>query len=690
MTEAGREASRPALPAGLSGRLRGGDATAMSTLVESLGATVGDICQWLTGSRQAGEHAALDAFVLVWRDREQVPLRDHDLSGWVVAHALRGVANLPSISADADRASSQPAPLPASWRALPGLGRNAFVLSQWAALPDRQVAHALGVHVRQVPELVRGVREEMTRTGASPPPCPPTHPLPDDFADAVALAIGDEPEHEVSRVRSARGPALVVLLVVVAVAAAAWLHRPSPVVPDQMSTEVEQIHRACQALASDQLGDAKAIGASPLGVLVHDAGGRVMLCASAGPVVTTSDVLEAAPDGGSAGVTAAVDSAGTTVVVAGGRLPNRSQTAKLGLSGVEATVRDGYWMVIQSLPSKQLPESGPAEWVMFDQGAMPRLLLWPGAGTRQPPGTGVVQVQCGELAKNWPKAPPSVPMVTGPRGVGVLVQLGSAPQTWGLCSSAGQGAVINAATDAAVRVSTLSTIDEMRDPQALVLGGRVPPGITRITVQSPQGVLPARIEGDVWVWDAAIDSRDVALWPTQLVVQMRGSTSLSLTVPLDFHVISSSATVFATGRELVQRCSHPGLSRVLARSIAGHVVVLGAPQGQAVAQPCVARVADGNPSQPDLYDDSGSVTPSGVVLHTAGGLATSLALIFGGGRLPAGATGLIVHLPGGDVAASISQGYWAFEAAVPASELFSEVSATLVGAHPRRVQVPVR
>lgn len=191
-----------------------------------------------------------------------------------------------------------------------------------------------------------------------------------------------------------------------------------------------------------------------------------------------------------------------------------------------------------------------------------------------------------------------------------------------------------------------------------VLGGKLPAGVTRVSVRTPRGVQRATIVDGYWVVEDQVTLGQSLLEPQKLLVTMSGSKPRSFWhewVTLDAKSRALQATSLPslyTDSELDRTCAQAVSGTVVARSLPGHAVYISgttdtvcvAGSGSTYTHPAGAAERTKDAFTPlASFDDNGP------------------GVFSGGGLLPSGVTSVVFHTRDGDIPAAISNGRWLHE-----------------------------
>ena len=665
--------------AGLGARLRAADQSAVTDLFEALGGRVLAHCFRRTLDARAAAGLAELTFLDAWRLRDRAPFADRTLEAWLFGLALSRChpVPLPDRSAIAGEPEADERALLEWWdwlRNLPEPERDAVMLTEWEQLSRRQVAVATGGHPRRVPHLLASA------AASRPPglgPVPPARPVAPGLGDRLMERLMELPEVE-EPVRPRPRPALALtgLLLVALVFGGYLLSRaPSPEPPPSSVPSAGTDRTLLQRCRLQQGFDPSLLGlqetddpvrgegtADPVrGLVFFNPAGQVQLCGSLGDRIQLSEVAQPDSSGGSL-ARLLMRSGDTLTVLMAGALPSGTLRATVldTTSGVTRWSGRVWWMV-RTLPASTVVDQPPTVFVLFDGADATRTWLVPWVGSRvQPPRPRWEQAagMCGAALHSDQPVPGLRLLLPGPGGSsgnGFLV-VSQDDRLW-TCSVGDAGWIGPPVTAGASGASgvAVSTPQIMDAAQTLVVGGRVPPGVSSVSVEVSGASHPAIIDHGYWVWSRTIDNRLLPLQPNRITVRMRGSQPRSVVVDWlrDYAGISPHTWAPLFGTPLGSRCGAGTGPRV--ESLGGHVQTYGPTTRGGTGMLCFGTDDEMHRIPLGRFSDSLSLH----VLTEPG--PDGSRLFAAGGALPTGVEDIVVHTPVGAVPATVARGYWALE-----------------------------
>ena len=655
-------------------RLHASDQSAVTDLFDLLGERIVGYCFRRTLDPRAAIEATDLTFLDAWSLRDRAPFTDRALEAWLYGLATRRCPDLPP----ADRRPGDPSGTPDDERALgqwwEWLGtrtpaeRDAFILSEWEGLSVGQVAAATHASRRHAASLVASA---LSGVPADLPPVPPDRPVPPDAADTLLRWLMETPD-TVDAVR--RGPlpvlAVTVLLLVGLLVGGRILSQAPPPPPPSPSTSTDPtLVQRCRALAGfdPSLVRMQETGEPARLLLFFNLSGQTQLCGSFGGRVELSS--EAQPDASGGSLSRLVmNSPDQVAILVGGALPRGTLRATvLGSSDSTAGWSHPVWWMSMVLPVADLAKQPPTQFILFDGGATSQTWLVPWVGTQVdeshlawPDAAGL----CGEaLHSDQPLSGLRllIPGPDGPWARGFLVVNQN-----GLLSTCAVGSAAGwianpveptASGSAGIAVSTPQVMDPA---QTLIVGGRVPPGVTSVSIDLPGGPYAATVERGYWVWSRTIDNRLLAVQPQLLTVRMGGSSPRVLQVDWlrSYAGITLRTWAPLAGTVLQSRCGMKSAPKVA--SLGGHVDVFG-PESGTTTRPTLCFGIDTDMHRVEPLGFTGSLALHALVEPGADGSR----LFAAGGALPAGVGDIVVHTPQGPIAATTDRGYWVVEWVAP-------------------------
>jgi len=656
----------------LGARLHAGDQSAVSDLFDALGGRIVTYCFRRTLEDRTSADLAELTFVDAWRLRERAPFTDHALEAWLfgLATARCRAHPLPPTTAPAGSASDELV-LRDWWRwlrTLPEPERDAVMLTEWEHLSTRQVSRITHARPGQVARL-------LAAAGSTRPPgllpVPSGHPVPADVGDALLERLMELPDAEAPARRGPRPALALTGVLVVALLVGTWLltRAPAPEPPPSAPSAARdatlvQRCRAQKGFDPSLVRVQQAADGATLLVFFNLAG-QVQLCGSLGDQVRLSDVAQPDSSGGSLG-RLVLRQGDSVVVLMAGSLPSGTLRATVMGSPAGTTGWSGpVWWMSRTIPAQRLADEPPTVFVLFDGADATRTWLVPWVGSTVAPtqrrweqAAGL----CGAALHSDQPVPGLRLLIPGPGGPsasGFLV-VSQDDRLW-TCAVGGTAGWIGAPVSAAASGGSgvaVSTPQIMDAAQTLVLGGRVPAGVTSVRVDLAGASFPAVIDHGYWVWSRTVDNRLLPVQPNRVTVQMEGATPRTLVVDWlrDYAGVTVRTWTPLFGTPLGARCGAGTGPR--AESLAGHVQVYAPGSGRA------AMICFG--TDDDMHRVAPAASPASLTLHVLAEPGRDGSRLFAaGGALPAGVRDIVVHTPGGPVAATTARGYWVIEWVAP-------------------------
>ncbi len=449
-----------------------------------------------------------------------------------------------------------------------------------------------------------------------------------------------------------------------------------PVAPATASAlpyaQAQELRDRCAATARDDHGLTGDPVASPSGhtVLVGSSegdrptdrtlpAGSFVICAGDGNHVTAEAVPgQAGPDGVHV-VTARL--AGSTVLGVGGVVPQG--VTRMTFAGSEpVSVSNGFWVADRVVPVDRLadqPDAAAVDW-SEDAGTPPSgsshrtgpvtggawTFPWPGGKRPAGPVGDALRASC----EGMDRAPAQHVLTT--RSGHARFEVSGDGQFFVCNGNGGVGgpADTNGVFVAASYAQWATGVD--------VLGGKLPAGVTAVRVRTPRGVQEAVVQEGYWVVEDLVPPSQTPMEPENLLVEMTGPkprafwTRWKESVDTVRAGYASSFEGFLTQDGLREECQVPKGSSAL-RSMGGHVL-LTSDGDRAICAASKGFAYRFQPAQTPARDARTfalhrMTTDKGVVL------------LAGGGRLPAGVTGVTFVSPDGQVPATIKDGRWVHE-----------------------------
>lgn len=392
---------------------------------------------------------------------------------------------------------------------------------------------------------------------------------------------------------------------------------------------------------------------------------RLVVCTggATGDIQVTGGTAKAGPDGA---VVATAEQDGQSLVSAGGAAPTGFDTALLAGRSDEIPVSSGWWVTDRSFPTSEKGAQPEAVLLMFsnkkDDKHVEHVIAWP--GTPQAPGS----VDDSTLSR--------CPIISGriadvrttvmtPSGSGVLVELSDGKLVACGVSSDG-GGIAGDQLHAHGVVAEGGTA--LGQTNTSVIGGRLPAGVTGVMIRTPRGVRTAVVKDVLWAVDDIVPPSQEAFEPRHLWVEMTGAKPRSFwlewnqqlptsgwgAAQMDAHgMYATSLRGFLDGWALSRACQVPvGVTPL--HSMGGHVLFVEAGGRETI---CSASAGSAHRFDPAATPAKDAATFALHEVKTDRGPV----LLLGGGRLPAGVTGITFVSPDGQVPATIKGGRWVHE-----------------------------
>ncbi len=660
----------------LGARLHAADQSAVTELFEALGERIVTYCFRRTLQARTSVELAELTFLDVWRLRERAPFGDRALEAWVFGLATARCRTVPPPTARGAASLVEPAPdervLLQWWewlRTLPEPERDAAILTEWEHLSRRQVAFATHARTGRVSHDLASAN--VTRPAGLPPP-PAGRPMPTDVADVLMGRLLELPESQEPSIRGPRPALALTGLLLAAVLVGAYLLSRVPVAPEAPpsapDTAVDvSLMQQCRALKGfdPSLIRVQDTGEPLQGLVFFNLTGQVQLCASMAGHLELSQVAQ--PDASGGSLEEIVVRSGTTLsMIMGGALPNGTLRATvLDNTGGDTRWSGPVWWITRTMAVRDLGNQPPTVFILFDGADATRTWLVPWFGTRVE-STHLDWEQAAELCGAALHSDQPVPglrlLLPGPsaRTAGGFLVVSQDERLW-TCSVGGAAGWIGGPVSVSAQGGSgvaVSTPQTMNAAQTLVVGGKVPAGVSSVHIELSGASLPAVIDHGYWVWSRVVDNRVLPVLPERITVRMQGKVSRTVVVDWlrDYSSVEFHTWAPLFGTPLGSRCGAGTGAQV--ESLGGHVQVYGASRFQS-GMLCFG-------------------TDAAIQRLVVGGFPASLAphvlaepdrngsrLYAAGGALPAGVSDIVLHTPAGPVAAQTAHGYWVLEWAWP-------------------------